>query len=208
MAWAVRMVCLKCFTAVISSRGADSAGALTLANESNSSRSGFAPDTQTFSVEPGASYGLAAFGSVQAHHLALLSFSYGHMLGGVAGGDHWFRGNFELRGELFTGAQFAPDSEWLVGLTPHLRYDFATGTRIVPFLDAGAGVTATGIGHPDLSNTFEFNLQGGGGMHWFLNDKLALTVEVKYLHFSCAGLSSPNNGLNGVMGLLGLTWIF
>jgi lipid A 3-O-deacylase len=169
---------------------------------------GFRPGTQSFSLLLGGAGGLQAFGSEQRHDLALVSLSYGRMLGRVMGEGHWWRGNWELRGELFGGAEFSPDTEWLVGLTPHLRYNFATGTRLIPFLDLGAGVSATGIGPPDLSNTFEFNLQGGTGVHWFIRDNLSLTFEFRYLHLSCAGLSHPNNGLNSILGLVGLTWFF
>ncbi len=169
---------------------------------------GFRSTTHTFSSEAGVGVGMAAFGSTQAHDLALISLSYGHMWGPVLGKDHWYRGNFEYRIELFGGAQYSPSSEWLVGLTPHLRYNFATGTRWIPFIDAGAGVTATSISHPDLGGTFEFNLQPGVGMHWFVRDNLALTGEVKYMHMSCAGIDKPNLGLNDVIGWIGLTWFF
>jgi lipid A 3-O-deacylase len=169
---------------------------------------GFRPSTTSINVSAGATYGFIAFGSIEAHDLALVSLSYGHMLGHVLGEGHWYRGNPEIRLELFTGAQFAPSSEWLVGLTPHLRYNFATGTRWIPFVDAGAGVTATGIGPPDLSNTFEFNLQAGGGVQWFLKENVALSLEARYLHMSCAGISTPNHGLNGITGMLGLGLFF
>ncbi len=169
---------------------------------------GFEPGTRSFAVEAGANYGLAAFGSREAHHLALVDLSYGKVFGKVMGQEHWYRGNLEWRVQLFGGAEFSPDEEWLIGLTPHLRYNFATGTRWVPFFDLGAGVTATGIGPPDLSNTFEFNLQGGGGVQWFFAENLAATVEVRYLHMSCGGISHPNYGLNGVTGLIGVTTFF
>jgi hypothetical protein len=90
---------------------------------------GFRSTAQSIGLSAGATYGLAAFGSREAHDLALVSLTYGHMLGHVCGEGHWYRGNPEFRVELFTGAQFSPSSEWLVGLTPHLRYNFATGTR-------------------------------------------------------------------------------
>ena len=169
---------------------------------------GFRPTTESLELGAGATYGLAAFGSHQAHDLALVSLSYGHMLDDPWGEGHWYHGNLELRVELFTGAQFSPTSEWFVGLTPHLRYNFATGTRWVPFCDGGAGVTATSIGPPDLGGTFEFNLQGGGGLYWFIKDNLALTLEAHYVHWSCAGIRKPNFGLNGINGLLGLTCFF
>ncbi len=169
---------------------------------------GFRHGTQTLTLEAGANWGIAAFGSRQAHDLALMSISYGRMLGEVVGKGHWYQGNWELRGELFGGAEFRPDKEWLIGLTPHLRYNFVVSPRWVLFVDGGAGVTATGIGPPDLSNTFEFNLQGGGGAHWFIRDKLALAAEARFLHMSCAGISKPNLGLNGVMGMIGITRFF
>ena len=169
---------------------------------------GFQSTVQTVGVEAGGVAGFAAFGSRQAHDLALMHISYGHMLGHVVGAGHWYRGNWELRGELFGGAEFRPSNQWLIGLTPHLRYNWATGTRFIPFIDGGAGVTATGIGPPDLSNTFEFNLQGALGVHWFAGEHIAVTAEARYLHLSCAGISHPNLGLNGVMGLVGLTYFF
>ena len=169
---------------------------------------GFRSTTHTFSVEAGVGVGMEAFGSTQAHDLALISLSYGHMWGPVLGKDHWYRGNFEYRLELFGGAQYSPSSEWLVGLTPHLRYNFATGTRWIPFFDAGAGVTATSIDHPDLGGTFEFNLQACMGTHWFVRDNLALTGEIKYMHMSCAGINKPNRGLNDVVFMIGVTWFF
>jgi hypothetical protein len=42
---------------------------------------GFRPSVQTFSLEPGVALGVQAFGGQQVHDLALLSLSYGHMLG-------------------------------------------------------------------------------------------------------------------------------
>jgi lipid A 3-O-deacylase len=169
---------------------------------------GFRSKTESLTVSAGATYGIAAFGSREQHHLAMGSLTYGHMLGGVVGEGHWYRGNPEFRLEVFSGAQFDPGTRWFVGLTPHLRYNFATGTRWIPFADAGAGVTATSIGPPDLSGTFEFNLQAGTGVQYFLEENLALTLEARYVHWSCAGLHQPNSGLNGVTGLLGITYFF
>jgi len=169
---------------------------------------GFRSTARSISVSAGANFGIASFGSREAHDLALVNVTYGHMLSGVWGRGHWYQGNPEFRLEIFTGAQFSPSSEWLVGLTPHLRYDFATGTRWIPFADIGAGVTATGIGPPDLSGTFEFNLQAGGGVQWFIKDHMAITLDVHYLHWSCAGLHKPNLGLNGVTGMLGVAFFF
>jgi hypothetical protein len=169
---------------------------------------GFRPCAQSITLSAGATYGLAAFGTTQVHDLALTSVTYGHMLGNIWCQNNWLRGNWEFRLELFTGAQFSPSTEWIVGLTPHLRYNFATGTRWVPFIDAGAGVTGTGIGDPDLSTTFEFNLQGGVGMQWFIANNVSINLEARYLHMSNAGIKEPNFGLNGITGMLGISFYF
>jgi hypothetical protein len=169
---------------------------------------GFRRKTESISISAGANYGLAEFGSHEAHHLALLSVCYGRMISRVLEKGHWCQGNLEFRLELFTGSQFSPESEWFVGLTPHLRYNFATGSRWIPFVDGGAGVIATSIDHPDLGGTFEFNLQFGGGVHWFIRDNVALAVESHYCHWSCAGITKPNNGLNGIAGTVGVSFFF
>jgi hypothetical protein len=169
---------------------------------------GFKPGIQSISFDVGAGYGVEILGGRESHDLALASLSYGDMLGSVEGEGHWYRGNWEFRGELFSGAQFSPTDEWLVGLTPHLRYNFATGTRWVPFVDLGAGVSATSIGPPDLSHYFEFNLQAATGVRWFIRNNVALSIEARYLHMSCAGLSTPNLGLNNVNGMVGISWFF
>ena len=168
---------------------------------------GFRSAAQSITVTTGAGYGLEDFGSKQSHDLALVSVAYGYMLG-TLWRDHWFRGNGELRGEFFTGEQFSPSSDWLMGVAPHLRYNFATGTRWVPYLDAGAGVSATSIGPPDLSHYFEFNLQATAGIRCFIRNNLALCAETRYLHMSCAGINKPNEGLNTMMGMVGVSWFF
>jgi hypothetical protein len=169
---------------------------------------GFRASTQTLTIEAGAAYGPAVLGSQEEHHLALLSLAYGHMLGPVLSENHWWRGNFELRLELFGGVQFSSDLDWLVGFTPHVRYHFATGSRWIPFLDAGLGVGFTGIGPPDLGSVFEFNLQGAVGVQWMVRDDLAITFEGRYMHISNAGLSEYNYGLNAWMGMVGVTMFF
>ena len=169
---------------------------------------GFKPGTQSINLSTGAGYGVRIFGGRESHDLVLTSLSYGDMIGSVKGAGHWYRGNWEFRGELFSGAQFSPTEDWLVGLTPHLRYNFATGTRWIPYVDAGAGVSATSIGPPDLSHYFEFNLQAATGVRWFIRDNIALGIEVRYLHMSCADINRPNLGLNNVNGMAGITWFF
>jgi hypothetical protein len=93
-------------------------------------------------------------------------------------------------------------------MTPFLRYDFATGTRFVPFFDAGAGITATDISLPDLGGRFQFNSQVGLGVHWLAWKNTALTLQYRVGHISNAGLEDHNHGLNTSLVYGGASWFF
>ena len=155
----------------------------------------------------GAGPGLEVFGSKEHHGQALANVNAAWILPEFAR-HTFFRGNLEIRGELFGGAQFHPATAWVTGLTFMARYDFATGGRWVPFFDAGAGPSGTDIGHPDLGDTFEFNVQVGAGTYYFFRKNTAASLEYRWLHLSDAGLSSSNNGVNSQMVLGGVTWFF
>ena len=156
----------------------------------------------------GAGFGIRVFRTSVAHDLALGSANLGWVFTDVMASNKWYRGNLELLLELFGGGQFKPNDRYFIGLTPLLRYNFATGSRWVPFVDAGAGVSSTNIDGRDLTGNFQFNLQGGAGIHYFLNDRTALTVEYRWLHFSNADTRLPNNGTNTQMFHVGVSWFF
>lgn len=171
---------------------------------------GFRPGTQVLGISIGGTHGVLIFGGEERHDLALLSVSYGRMIGGVRGreADSWYRGNWEVRGEVFGGAQMNSETDGIVGITPHIRYHFATGTQFVPYLDAGAGVTLTDIRAPDLGGAFQFNLQASVGMNYFIRDSLAIHLEARYLHVSSAAIYEPNNGVNTVGVFMGVSTYF
>jgi hypothetical protein len=201
-----------CFAATVSAVAQSQTNSILL-SETNSLWSagvgeGFRRGAQDLNVSGGAGFGVKLFGGNQIHDWWLTAAQFGYVLSDVVGKDHFYRGNFELLGQLFGGEQYNPDRAYLVGLSPMLRYDFATGTRVVPFFDVSAGVTATDIRNGDLSSTFEFNLQAGVGAHVFLTDCFALTGQCRLIHISDADITSPNNGVNNVTFLLGATWFF
>lgn len=169
---------------------------------------GFRRGAQSLTLGAGGAYGVTAIGSQESHDLALSSLTYGHILDNTMGQGHWYGGNFEFRAELFGGVQFSPRGEWLVGLTPHLRYDFATGTRWVPYVDVGAGISGTSIRGPDLGGPFQFNLGAAVGLERFVADNVAVTLQAGYLHMSSAGIYEPNTGVNCITGMVGVGFFF
>lgn len=169
---------------------------------------GFKPGTSEAGVAVGAGFGMKVSSSHQTHDMALAKIHYGWIFSDVLGEDHFYRGNWEMLGEGFGGAQFHPRTAYVTGASLIFRYDFATGTRWIPFADVGAGVSATDIGRPDLSTIFEFNVQGGAGVNYFWRDNSAITFQYRYFHLSNAGIKSPNAGVNTSMFYLGMSWFF
>ena len=140
--------------------------------------SGFKKDTFQVGFSVGAGLGNHEFGSSVAHDLTLATVSGGWVFSDVVGKDKWYRGNWELVGELFGGAQFHPEVRYVIGLTPSVRYNFMTGSRWVPFVNAGTGIALTDIGNPDLSRKWQLNDRLGVGTHYYLRDNLALTAQI------------------------------
>lgn len=169
---------------------------------------GFRPGVTEVGGSVGASLGSRILGSTDAHDLALTKLLIGRVTSDVVATNKWYRGNWEVLGELFGGGQFEPQKAYVIGVTPALRYDFATGTRWVPFFDVGAGVTATDIGHPDLGGKFQFNLQTGPGLNWFIRSHTVLTLQYRFMHISNASLENPDHGLNTSVLYGGISWFF
>ncbi len=83
-----------------------------------------------------------------------------------------------------------------------LKWIFATQGNVEPYLELGGGTLFTSHEVPAGTSTVNFTSGAAFGMH-FLGER-AWTVEVRYMHISNAGLSSPNPGINTVQVRVGL----
>lgn len=131
------------------------------------------------------------------------------------GGDAWYRGNFELLMEGAILIQTDPTDGFGAGLTAMVRYNFLSEGRFIPFVEGGAGLLGIDF---DLSSRrrpeaeiggqrdgFNFSLHFGVGSHYFVSDRTALTGEVRYHHISNAETRQPNNGIDSVVFMLGVS---
>ncbi len=96
------------------------------------------------------------------------------------------------------------------GLTALLRYDLRTGTRILPFVEGGAGLlVSTPQSRDPLSqfraSQFNFTLQIGAGLRYLLSKRVSLNLEYRFHHISDAHITEKNPGLNSDFVLLGLS---
>jgi len=159
-----------------------------------------------FALGPG--LGLKIFGSDKSHHLALAFGHYGWILSDLLAEGNWYQGNFEVMSNLFAGGQFNPHVRYVVGGSVGPRYNFITNSPWVPYVGGAVGLSATDIREDELSTTFEFNVQIGFGMHYFFREDVSMTMEMRGLHLSNAGIDEPNHGTNTVMFLIGTSWFF
>ena len=170
--------------------------------------SGFAKGAKSFELKLSRAWGVNRGGPTVAHDLWFVHAQLGHILHDTWGRGHWYGGNFEVTGLLFGGIQDHPEMAYFIGLNGGLRYHFATGGRLTPFLAASIGASATDIGEPDLGGVFQFNEQYGAGLRYFLNDRQAITLEYFSQHMSNARITQPNHGVNAHAVCIGFTWLF
>jgi hypothetical protein len=159
-----------------------------------------------------AGYGLALpVGGSQAPELEDIQFVYvtprwGVGISDALGDRSWYRGNFELLLEGTFLYLFEPKRGIAGGIAPVVRYNFLTGSRVIPFLQAGAGVIALDADLRRQADGLNFILQSGVGLHFFLSQSTALTGEWRFHHISNAGIHDRNAGINSSLFMLGVTF--
>jgi len=133
--------------------------------------------------------------------------------GWVLTGPHlpsFLRGSFEYAVDavpLFLVFQPA-NTAYGVGFDPlGLKWNFRHHGRISPFLELTGGVLFTNHDVPTGTNKVNFMDQAALGMH-ILGAKHNVSLEVRYLHISNAGLATPNPGINTVQVRVGIGRFF
>jgi hypothetical protein len=122
-------------------------------------------------------------------------------------GPGWLRGNLELLLEpSLIHLTSDAGSATVVGVSGLGRWIFS-GTRVRPYLDAGAGVL---LGETHLEQTtcgVNFVIQGGPGLLVVLSDRTTLAVGYRYQHVSNANACQPNPGINSSALYLGVNYL-
>ncbi|HWF18723.1 MAG TPA: hypothetical protein VG754_05620, partial [Verrucomicrobiae bacterium] len=93
------------------------------------------------------------------------------------GSDSIFRGGFQLAPEIFGADVYHGYGSYVAGGTLWLRYNFVQpGWRLVPFIEGGAGLTSIDIPHRYDGKDFNFNLEVGGGVRYFICERCSLNA--------------------------------
>jgi len=121
----------------------------------------------------------------------------------------WLRGNFEVVNEVFGDGVFEGRGSYVVGDTIWIRYNFVpAGWKLKPYVQMGGGVEWTDIDRRILGQDFNFNLNLAGGVRYMITPRCSLNLEYRYQHFSDAGMSKVNLGVNAQGVVLGISWLF
>jgi hypothetical protein len=89
------------------------------------------------------------------------------------------------------------------GVNPFVfKWALDTHRTVVPYFEIGGGTLFTNVKVPEGSSRINFTSSAALGLH-FLRSKHNISAEVRYMHISNAGLSSPNPGINTIQFRLG-----
>ncbi|MDB6019975.1 MAG: ompW [Pedosphaera sp.] len=139
---------------------------------------------------------------------AIGAFQLGYMLTEPGHGG-FFRGNFEFVPEAFGAGITKGKGNYIAGTTLWGRYNFIQrGWHVTPYAQLGAGFEFTDLDRSMLGQSFNFNLDAAGGLRYFIARRCSLNLEYRFQHFSNAGLSRKNVGVNAQGPVLGVSWFF
>ena len=140
-------------------------------------------------------------------------FNAGLRYGWILTGPHlpgFLRGRFEYAVDAVpVYLVFQPaNTAYGVGFDPlALKWNFVRRGRISPYVELCGGTLFTNHEVPTFANTVNFTDQAALGMH-ILGAKHNVTLELRYMHISNAGLANLNPGVNTVQVRLGIGKFF
>ncbi len=117
-------------------------------------------------------------------------------------------GNVEAFIEPMAAHYYEPFSASAFGGSLMLKYNFLSFGRWMPFWDGGAGMLWTDLAPriPEQSTQFNFILQTGPGVSYFVSESWAITAGLRFHHISNANIGDRNTGLNAWLFNLGVSF--
>ncbi len=174
-----------------------------LAEEAAQGRWLFTPGRVTLGV--GAGGGFSTAHGLRTASLAMLAGRVGYV---IAQQDRFLPGSLEVVAEPLYLVVLEPGHETAhaFGFSALLKYNIWTGTRFVPFVEGGGGVSYASINVPKTGTNFNFMAQIGVGLHYRIGERTTLDLRGIYHHISNANISTENPSLNSAQFLLGVTF--
>lgn len=129
-------------------------------------------------------------------------------LSGIERGRSFYRGIVQYQIEPVIGLITVPNQRAEFGLSAAgFKYNFtALENRWMPYSNFGFGVIYEPIGHHVQGTDFNFILQTGVGVEYFLDEKRAINIQYRYRHISNASIRMPNSSINSSFILVGMSF--
>lgn len=119
------------------------------------------------------------------------------------------QGLFEFQLEPFVSAVYEPQTNIEVGNTFMFKFGVLPETsKLQPYINMGVGFLYMSQHTNEQAKQFNFLEQGGIGAYYFFKEGVALNMNCRIRHISNAGLDVPNQGINSLLYLLGITYRF
>jgi hypothetical protein len=91
------------------------------------------------------------------------------------------------------------------GLSPlALKWNFDAGSRVVPYVELGAGMVFTSRDVPPGAYRINFTSGAALGAHFLRQTQGHFSAEIRFMHISNAGLASYNPGINTIQVRIGI----
>lgn len=89
------------------------------------------------------------------------------------------------------------------GVNPFaFKWILTSPKKVKPYFEIEGGTLFTNTKVPEMTSRVNFTSSGAFGAH-FLGEKRNWTAEVRFMHISNAGISSPNPGINTIQVRIG-----
>jgi len=111
-----------------------------------------------------------------------------------------------LRGRLEYAVEAVPlflvfqktNTAYGAGVNPFaFKWALEAHAGVVPYFELGGGTLFTNAKVPEGTSRINFTTTGALGLH-FLRSKYNISTEIRFMHISNAGLSTPNPGINTI----------
>jgi len=121
-------------------------------------------------------------------------------------GSGWFKGFHSTLIELPVHVVTSPDVSAMVGLNLLACYTFTASDQWRPYIFGGGGPVYSFADIPGMGAKWNGNYQFALGLEHPLAPSQSLLLEIRYHHISNAGTEEPNDPLNSIKFLMGLTF--
>lgn len=121
-------------------------------------------------------------------------------------GSGWFKGFYSTLIELPVHVVTSPDSSMMVGVNLLACYTFTANPEWRPYIFGGGGPVYSFANIPGMGAKWNGNYQFALGLEHPFNSSQALLLEVRYHHISNGGSEEPNEPLNSIKFLIGVTF--